>query len=118
MSSRKRSNQLRARALRSSIKEMSIGIPSVIPGREANPESRDSGFSLRLPRNDEHSSVASCKDGHRHSTLRPKITAAFVAAVAVHADARQPAGMRDPLPDEAREVFQRRGPERLDVVEQ
>src|ERR1700688_4072645 len=51
-------------------------------------------------------------------TLRAVIGAAFVAAGAVDADPRAPPRVLDPFPDEARQVLQRRGPERLDLVEQ
>src|SRR5262245_50575499 len=80
MSSRKRSNQARARALRSSI---------------------------------ELGSIADAMS----SALRTVIGAALVATVTVNADAGQPVDVLEPLPDEAREVFQRRHAQRLDLVE-
>src|SRR6516165_2152775 len=43
--------------------------------------------------------------------------ATLVATVAMDADASQPAEMGKALADEAREVFQRRGAQRLDLVE-
>src|SRR3954447_14703409 len=52
------------------------------------------------------------------SALRTVIGAALVATVAVNADAGEHAHRRQPLPDEARQVFQRRGAERLDLVEE
>src|SRR3954454_4179485 len=80
MSSRRASNQARARVLRSSIK---LG----------------SNVDVIL------------------STLRTVIGAALVATVAVDADAGELADRGEPLPDEAREVFQRRRAQRLDLVE-
>src|SRR5207245_629071 len=50
--------------------------------------------------------------------LRPVIGAALVAAVAMHADAGNLPGVLQPLPDEARKVFQGRRTQRLDAVEQ
>src|SRR5688572_15242347 len=49
--------------------------------------------------------------------LRPEIRAALVATVAMNADAGDLAGVLDPLPDEARQVFQRRRAQRLDLVQ-
>ena len=62
--------------------------------------------------------ASTCPSECRSNALRAVIGAALVAAVAVHADPRHLAGVLDPLPDEARQVFQRRRPERLDLVEE
>src|SRR5260370_21113591 len=51
-------------------------------------------------------------------TLRAVIGAAFVAAVAVDADPRDPPRVLDSFPDEARQVLQGRGPQRLALVKQ
>src|SRR2546429_5351927 len=50
-------------------------------------------------------------------TLRPEISAAFVATVAMNADARDLAGVLEAFPDEARDVFQRRSAQRVDLVQ-
>src|SRR6478736_3025552 len=52
------------------------------------------------------------------SALRSEIGAAFVATVTMNADARDLACVLEALPDEARQVFQRRRPERLDLVQE
>src|SRR2546429_5149166 len=49
-------------------------------------------------------------------TLRPEISAAFVATVAMNADAGDLAGVLEAFPDEARDVFQRRSAQRVDLV--
>src|SRR5260370_10878092 len=51
-------------------------------------------------------------------TLRPEVSAALVATVAVNADARDLSGVLNPLPDEARQVFQRRRSQRYDIVQE
>src|SRR5437016_4668464 len=51
-------------------------------------------------------------------TMRPVIGAAFPATVAVDADPGDPSGVLQPIPNEAREVFQGRPAERLDPVQQ
>src|ERR1700748_2513694 len=98
MSSRRRSHQPRARALRSSITDMSISVATRFD-------------------------ACSCKRtgtrfAARRLALRTVISAAFVAAVAMNAHPRDRPRMLDPFPDEARQVLQGRGPERLDLVEQ
>src|SRR5258708_13098633 len=49
--------------------------------------------------------------------LRPVIGAAFVAAITVDAHPRDPSSVLQPIPDQAREVFQRRRAERPDPVQ-
>src|SRR4051794_6224882 len=77
MSLRSASNQLLARALRSSMKDRSIRL-----------------------------------------FLRSEIRTALVATVPMDADARDLARVLNPIPDEARDIFQRRGPQRLDPVQE
>src|SRR5205085_10537392 len=56
--------------------------------------------------------------GETSLALRSVIGAAFVAAVTMHADAGDLTGVLHPLPDKAREIFQCRKAQRLDLVEQ
>src|SRR5260221_8590946 len=98
MSSRKRSNQARARALRSSITDISIQRPPQV-------------LAILLKR-------PGTRFASKRLALRAVIGAAFVAAVAVNTHPRDPPRMRKALPDEARKVLQRRRSERLDLVEQ
>src|SRR5258708_13997059 len=51
-------------------------------------------------------------------TLRAVVSATLVAAVAVHADPRDPGRALHPFPDKARKVLQRRRSKRVDFVEQ
>src|SRR5262245_50180189 len=53
-----------------------------------------------------------------NSSLWSVLGPALAATVAVNADRGEPVDMRGPFPDEAREIFQCRRPERLDPVEQ
>src|SRR3982074_3097018 len=62
-----------------------------------------------------HSSIPFTSIG---SALRSEIGAALVAAVAVNADAGDLSGVLQPFKDEARQVFQRWLPQRLDLVEE
>src|SRR5258708_19857411 len=98
MSSRKRSNQARARALRCSSKDISM---------QWSPEV----LAILFKR-------TGTRFASKRLALRAVIGAAFVAAVAVNTHPRDPPRMRKALPDEARKVLQRRRSERLDLVEQ
>src|SRR5260221_13496709 len=71
--------------------------------------------SNQLRARDLRSSIALTSIG---SALRSEIGAALVAAVAVNADAGDFSGVLQPLEDEARQVLQRRLPQRLDLVEE
>src|SRR5438874_2486398 len=64
------------------------------------------------------SSLAPRNDGECNLALRPKISAALVATVAVHADAGDLSGVLQLVPDEARKILQRRRAERFHPVEQ
>src|SRR5205085_6639494 len=56
-------------------------------------------------------------DGSEYLALWPEISAALVATVAMNADAGDLAGMLEALPDEARDIFQCRRSQRLDLVQ-
>src|SRR5262245_60846608 len=89
---------------------------------EQGPRPRASRMPCRSGRVKPRTSLApsACvvRSARRPSSLRPVIGAALVAAVAMHADAGDLTGVLQPLPDEAREVFQRRRTQRLDAIEQ
>src|SRR3954462_2750128 len=51
------------------------------------------------------------------SALRPEIDAALVAAIPEYADPHDRSASRHAVPDEARQIFQRRNADRLDLVE-
>src|SRR5260221_8168415 len=96
MSSRKRSNQARARALRSSITDISIQrTPQVL--------------AILFKR-------TGTRFASKRLALRAVIGAAFVAAVAVNTHPRDPPPMRKALPDETLKALQRRPPEPLDLL--
>src|SRR6266516_3509760 len=54
----------------------------------------------------------------RLARVLTEIAACLIAAVTIHGDASHAACMLNPLPNEFREIFQRRGPQRLDAIEQ
>src|SRR5882762_470675 len=148
MSSRKRSNQLRARALRSSITDISMRFPNVHPpslrangSRHCAPDDRLREAIHRAAQR-KNGLLKSLKNGvilptsslklsskagrclppvptrNDGLTLRAEIAATLVAAVTVHAHPGDAAGALDPLPDKARKILQRRRSKRVDVVEQ
>src|SRR5829696_3606225 len=61
---------------------------------------------------------SSMTDTSMRLALWPKVGAALVATVAVNADTRNLAGVLDPFKDVARDIFQRRHSQRLDLVQE
>src|SRR6185436_636211 len=82
--------------------------------------SKAAQMSLRSASNQPRARVlrSSISDVSMCLALWPEISAALVATVAVNADAGDFAGVLDPLPDEARQVFQRRRSQRFDLVQE
>src|SRR6185503_1822710 len=115
MSLRSASNQALARVLRPSISDMSIWnsrlYPPSLRAKRSNPSCCEKEWIAS-------SLTLLAMTAKVTLSLRPEISTALVATVAMNADTRDLAGVLDPLEDIARNIFQRRRSQRLDLVEE